>query len=152
MAPIFVPLSMLLGDSPELTQVAYRIGDSTTNIISPTMSCFALVVAFATRYDKSAGISIVRRRLVVWADFLVTRSQPVGEIRYTPLQSLDPVGEEANHLVESTDGLILERYSALELRDSVFHRQIVVADSGHTASLTRTRLPRKPESGQLPRL
>jgi aminobenzoyl-glutamate transport protein len=59
MAPIFVPLFMLLGYSPEFTQVAYRIGDSTTNIISPMMSYFALIVAFVARYDKKAGIGTV---------------------------------------------------------------------------------------------
>jgi aminobenzoyl-glutamate transport protein len=59
MAPVFVPMFMLLGYSPELTQVAYRIGDSTTNIISPMMTYFALIVAFVTRYDPKAGIGTV---------------------------------------------------------------------------------------------
>ena len=59
MAPVFVPMLMLLGYSPELTQVAYRIGDSSTNIISPMMSYFALIVAFVERYDKKAGIGTV---------------------------------------------------------------------------------------------
>jgi aminobenzoyl-glutamate transport protein len=56
MAPIFVPMFMLLGYTPELTQTAYRIGDSTTNIISPMMSYFALIVAFFEKYDPKAGI------------------------------------------------------------------------------------------------
>lgn len=56
MAPIFVPMLMQLGYSPELTQVAYRIGDSTTNIISPLMSYFAIVIAFAQKYDEDTGI------------------------------------------------------------------------------------------------
>lgn len=56
MAPVFVPMFMLLGYSPELTQVTYRIGDSVTNIISPMMSYFALLIAFMERYDKKAGI------------------------------------------------------------------------------------------------
>lgn len=56
MAPVFVPLFMLLGYSPELTQAAYRVGDSTTNIISPMMSYFALIIAFMQRYEKKAGI------------------------------------------------------------------------------------------------
>ncbi len=59
MAPIFVPMFMFLGISPEFTQVAYRIGDSTTNIISPMMSYFALIVAFFVRYDPKAGIGTV---------------------------------------------------------------------------------------------
>ena len=56
MAPVFVPMFMLLGYTPELTQTAYRIGDSTTNIIAPMMSYFALIVAFFERYDTRAGI------------------------------------------------------------------------------------------------
>lgn len=59
MAPIFVPMFMLLGYSPEFTQVAYRIGDSITNIISPCMSYFALIVAFVQKYDNKAGIGTV---------------------------------------------------------------------------------------------
>ncbi len=56
MAPIFIPMFMRLGYSPELTQLAYRIGDSTTNIISPLMSYFAVIVAFAEQYDEETGI------------------------------------------------------------------------------------------------
>ncbi len=55
-APIFVPMLMLLGYSPEVVQAAYRIGDSTTNIITPMMSYFGLILAFATRYIKDLGI------------------------------------------------------------------------------------------------
>lgn len=56
MAPIFIPMFMQLGFSPEFTQVAYRIGDSTTNIISPLMSYFAIIIAFAHKYDEDVGI------------------------------------------------------------------------------------------------
>jgi aminobenzoyl-glutamate transport protein len=59
MAPVFIPMFMLVGLSPELTQVVYRIGDSVTNIVSPMMSYFALIVAFINRYDKKAGIGTV---------------------------------------------------------------------------------------------
>jgi len=55
-APIFVPMLMLLGYSPELTQAAYRIGDSVTNIITPMMSYFGLILAFAARYVKDIGL------------------------------------------------------------------------------------------------
>jgi aminobenzoyl-glutamate transport protein len=55
-APIFVPMLMLLGYSPEVIQAAYRIGDSTTNVITPMMSYFGLILAFATRYVKNAGV------------------------------------------------------------------------------------------------
>jgi aminobenzoyl-glutamate transport protein len=56
MAPVFVPMFMLLGYSPELVQAAYRVGDSVTNIISPMMSYFALIIAFLGKYDSKAGI------------------------------------------------------------------------------------------------
>lgn len=56
MAPVFVPIMMQLGYSPELTQMAYRVADSSTNIISPLMTYFAMVIAFAQKYDKKMGI------------------------------------------------------------------------------------------------
>jgi aminobenzoyl-glutamate transport protein len=59
MGPVFIPMFMLLGYTPEFTQMAYRVGDSVTNIISPMMSYFALIVAFIARYDKKAGIGTV---------------------------------------------------------------------------------------------
>lgn len=55
-APIFVPMLMLVGYAPEVIQAAYRIGDSTTNIITPMMSYFGLIMAFAARYVPKAGI------------------------------------------------------------------------------------------------
>lgn len=58
-APIFIPIFMFLGYSPELAQVVFRIGDSVTNIISPMMSFFALIIAFIQKYDKQAGIGTV---------------------------------------------------------------------------------------------
>jgi aminobenzoyl-glutamate transport protein len=59
MAPVFIPMFMLVGFSPELTQLAYRIGDSTTNIVTPMMSYFALIVAFAQKYNKNYGIGTI---------------------------------------------------------------------------------------------
>lgn len=56
MAPIFVPMFMLTGYSPELTQAAYRVGDSVTNIITPLLSYFPIIVAFAQKYDRKAGL------------------------------------------------------------------------------------------------
>lgn len=55
-APVFVPMLMLIGYSPEFTQLAYRIGDSTTNIITPLMPYFPVIVAFGSKYDKNLGI------------------------------------------------------------------------------------------------
>ncbi|WP_428267094.1 AbgT family transporter [Haliangium sp.] len=79
LAPIFVPMLMQLGISPELTQAAYRVGDSTTNIITPLMPYFPLVVAFSQRYVKKTGIGTLAAAmlpysitfLVAWSLFLV---------------------------------------------------------------------------------
>jgi aminobenzoyl-glutamate transport protein len=56
LAPIFVPMLMQLGISPELTQAAYRIGDSTTNIISPLNPYFPLIVTFTQKYHRGTGV------------------------------------------------------------------------------------------------
>lgn len=72
LAPVFLPMFMKVGISPELTQVAYRIGDSTTNIISPLMSYFAMIVVFAQKYDKKAGIGTIISTMVPYsAIFLI---------------------------------------------------------------------------------
>jgi len=55
-APIFVPMLMLIGFAPETIQAAYRIGDSITNIITPMMSYFGLILAIGERYHKNLGI------------------------------------------------------------------------------------------------
>jgi len=73
LAPIFVPLLMQLGMSPELTQAAYRIGDSCTNIITPLMPYFPLVVVFAQRYVKKTGIgTLVSLMLPFTIGFFIT--------------------------------------------------------------------------------
>ena len=59
MAPIFIPMFMLLGLAPEVVQAAYRVGDSSTNIITPLMPYFALVFAFMKRYDDSVGVGTI---------------------------------------------------------------------------------------------
>ncbi len=71
MAPVFIPMFMLLGFTPEFTQVAYRIGDSATNIISPMMSYFALIVAFMQRYDKKAGIGTIISTMLPYTFFFL---------------------------------------------------------------------------------
>jgi aminobenzoyl-glutamate transport protein len=72
MAPVFVPMFMLLGYTPEFTQTAYRIGDSTTNIISPMMTYFALIIAFMQRYQSAAGLgTLVATMLPYSVTFLV---------------------------------------------------------------------------------
>lgn len=68
-APIFVPLLMKLGVAPESVLAAYRVADSPMNVITPLNAYFALVVTFAQKYDKNAGVgTIVALMLpyVVW--------------------------------------------------------------------------------------
>ncbi|HWP43107.1 MAG TPA: AbgT family transporter [Blastocatellia bacterium] len=73
LAPIFVPMLMQLGISPELTQGAYRVGDSTTNIITPLMPYFPLVVVFGQRYVKSTGIGTLASLMLPYSiTFLTT--------------------------------------------------------------------------------
>ncbi|KLV05974.1 aminobenzoyl-glutamate transporter [Photobacterium aquae] len=77
--PIMVPMLMAVGISPELTQAAYRVGDSVSNIISPMMVFFPLVVVYMQRYVKSAGIGTLASMmmpysiamLVGWTIFLL---------------------------------------------------------------------------------
>jgi aminobenzoyl-glutamate transport protein len=79
LAPILVPMLMQVGLAPELTQAAYRIGDSTTNIITPLMPYFPLVVVYCQRYVRNAGIGTVASMmlpfsvvfLVSWTIFLL---------------------------------------------------------------------------------
>ncbi len=68
-APIFVPMLMLVGYSPELVQTAYRIGDSTTNTITPMMSYFGLILAVASRYDRTIGIGTMIAMMLPYAIF-----------------------------------------------------------------------------------
>ena len=56
LAPIFVPMFMLLGYTPELVQGTFRVGDSCTNIITPLMNYFPLILTFASRYVRDTGI------------------------------------------------------------------------------------------------
>jgi aminobenzoyl-glutamate transport protein len=67
LAPIFIPMFMIMGYSPELSQVVYRIGDSVTNVISPMMSFFALIIAFVQKYDSEAGIGTIVAAMVPYS-------------------------------------------------------------------------------------
>ena len=71
-APIFVPMLMLIGYSPEVIQTAYRIGDSSTNIITPMMSYFGLILAWATRYNKNFGIGTLVATMLPYSIFFMT--------------------------------------------------------------------------------
>ncbi len=67
LAPIFVPMLMQLGISPDLSQAAYRVGDSTTNIITPLMPYFPLVVVYCQRYIRQAGIGTVTAMMLPYS-------------------------------------------------------------------------------------
>lgn len=79
LAPILIPMLMELGISPDLTQAAYRVGDSSTNIITPLMPYFPLIVVYCQRYAKDTGIGTVVALmlpysvafLVAWTAFLL---------------------------------------------------------------------------------
>ncbi len=89
LAPIFVPILMQVGISPDLTQAAYRVGDSSSNIITPLMPYFPLVVVYCQRYVKNTGIGTLTSImipysvafLVIWTLFLLlywTLGIPLG--------------------------------------------------------------------------
>jgi len=88
-APIFVPMFILLGYTPELTQAAFRVGDSVTNIITPLMGYFPLCLTYAQRFVPSAGIGTMIATmlpysmafLVLWVLLLIlwiTLGLPLG--------------------------------------------------------------------------
>ncbi|MCR8844250.1 AbgT family transporter [Paenibacillus sp. SC116] len=67
MAPVFVPIMMQFGYTPEFTQLVYRIADSTTNIISPLLPYFAVIIAFAQKYDKKIGIGTLISTMIPYS-------------------------------------------------------------------------------------
>ena len=72
LAPIVVPMFMLLGISPEMTTAAYRMGDSVTNIATPLMSYFPLILTFAQRWDPRFGLGSLLANMLPYAgSFLV---------------------------------------------------------------------------------
>ncbi|MDN6194174.1 MAG: AbgT family transporter [Alkalibacterium sp.] len=75
MAPVFAPMLFEVNIAPEMTLMAYRIADSSTNIISPLMSYFAMVLVFAQRYDEKSGLgTIISTMLSYSIAFLITWS------------------------------------------------------------------------------
>ncbi|RYG73170.1 AbgT family transporter [Lentibacillus lipolyticus] len=67
LAPVFVPIMMNLGYSPEFTTVIYRLSDSITNIITPLLLYFPMIIAFAQRYDKSIGIGTLISMMIPYS-------------------------------------------------------------------------------------
>ena len=99
-APVFVPMFMQVGISPELTQIAYRIGDSASNVITPLNPYMIIVLAFLQRYIPRSGIGTLvalmlpytAAFLVLWSTMLVcwlALGLPLGEtgpLTYSPPQ------------------------------------------------------------------
>ncbi|MGH0030595.1 MAG: AbgT family transporter [Myxococcota bacterium] len=97
-APVFVPMFMQTGIAPELTQAAYRVGDSVSNVITPLNPYVVILLAFMQRYAKDAGIgTLVALMLpyalvfgVIWSALLVAwvvlgvPLGPHGALVYTP--------------------------------------------------------------------
>ncbi len=69
-APIFVPLMLRLGVEPQTVLAAYRTGDSPTNVLTPLMPYFPLIVVFAARYQRDAGIGTVIALMIPYAIIL----------------------------------------------------------------------------------
>lgn len=67
LSSVVVPMFMLLGVSPEMTTAAYRMGDSYTNIMTPLMSYFPLVLVFCQRWDKSMGVGSLLALMLPYA-------------------------------------------------------------------------------------
>ncbi len=96
LGPVFVPMLMQLGYSPELTQAAYRIGDSSTNIITPLLPYFPLIVVYCQRYAKTTGMGTLISTMlpysvvftVLWTGLLLAwwgLGLPLGlQSSYTP--------------------------------------------------------------------
>ena len=64
---VVVPMFMLLGISPEMTTAAYRMGDSYTNIMTPLMSYFPLILAFGQRWDRGIGVGSLLALMLPYA-------------------------------------------------------------------------------------
>ena len=73
MGPVFVPMLMLVGVGPETTQLAYRIGDSVTNIICPLLPYLPLIITFAKKYSPEAGMGTIFTLMIPYSiAFLIT--------------------------------------------------------------------------------
>lgn len=71
LAPILVPMLMLLGVSPEGATAAYRVGDSATNIITPLMVYFPLILVFAQRWQKDFGLGSLTAMMLPYSVWLL---------------------------------------------------------------------------------
>ena len=83
LAPVMVPMLMLLGVSPEGATAAYRVGDSATNIITPLMVYFPLILIFCQRWKKDFGIGSLTAMMLPYSVWLL-----IGGIALTGLWML----------------------------------------------------------------
>jgi aminobenzoyl-glutamate transport protein len=100
-APIFVPMLMLVGISPELTQAAYRIGDSVTNVVSPLNAYLVIILVVMNQHAPRAGMGSLLAMMLpyslvfwaVWTVMLLLWIQmdiplgPGGPLEYIPAES-----------------------------------------------------------------
>jgi aminobenzoyl-glutamate transport protein len=104
MAPVIVPMMMHLGFSPELAQASYRVGDSITNIITPLLPYFPIILAFAQKYDPSVRLGTLISSmlpysiafglawsvlLIVWYLFGIPLG-PEAPMRYEVMEAFQP--------------------------------------------------------------
>ena len=71
LAPVMIPMLMLLGISPEMTTAAYRVGDSATNIITPLMVYFPLILTFCQRWQKEFGLGSLTATMIPYSIMLL---------------------------------------------------------------------------------
>lgn len=97
-APIFIPMLMFVGISPELTQAAYRIGDSVTNIITPLNAYLVIILVFMQKHAPKGGMGTLIAMMmpytvvftIVWCIMLLIWMNfgwdlgPSGPLSYTP--------------------------------------------------------------------
>ncbi len=71
LAPVLVPMLMLLGVSPEMATATYRVGDGATNIITPLMPYFPLILMFAQRWQKEFGLGSLAAMMIPYSIWLL---------------------------------------------------------------------------------
>ena len=71
LAPVLVPMLMLLGISPEGATAAYRVGDSATNIVTPLMVYFPLILIFARRWQKDFGLGSLTAMMIPYSIWML---------------------------------------------------------------------------------
>ncbi|RJY10100.1 AbgT family transporter [Aurantiacibacter aquimixticola] len=103
LAPILVPMLMLLGISPEGATAAYRVGDSATNIITPLMVYFPLILVFAQRWQKDFGLGSLTAMMLPYSIWLLISGVALIVAWFylgIPLGPDAPVGYELNAVLE----------------------------------------------------